>query len=98
MKQLEKLDAVTVRTDTAREGDLTLRYTLFYKENPHAPYRRAPLYSVRAEILRENDEVEACELIDTFADPGHALIFYELCRTHRVFPVHLRNIREEFEG
>ncbi len=97
MKQSEKLHTVTVRTDTVQEDALTLRYTLFCSENLHTAHHRAPLYSIRAEILLENEATETAELNDTFADPGHALIFYELCRTHRVLPIHLCEVREDFE-
>ena len=97
MKLSEKLRTVTVRTDTVREGEFLLRYTLFYEENLHAS-ARAPLYSMRAELIEENETTEMREIHNTFADPGHALIFYELCRTHRVFPSHLLDVREDFEG
>ena len=96
MKLSEKHSTVTLRTDTVREGELSLSYTLFYEENPHASYR-APLYSVRVVSRAENEETEQSEVCDSFADPGHALIFYELCRTHRVLPIHLHEVREDFE-
>ncbi len=97
MKLSEKHNTVTVRTDTVREGELCLSYTLFYKESLHASYR-TPLYSVRVVSHAENAAAQESEVCDSFADPGHALVFYELCRTHHVLPIHLREVREDFEA
>lgn len=96
MRQAERLRTTAVREDTVSEDGHRLTYTLFFRDALHK--RCAPLYSIRAHIERENGQTESEELLDTFADPGHALIFYELCLTHRVLPVHLCEVREDFEG
>lgn len=92
MKLSERNDMTAVRSDTVSEGGSTYRYTLFIRRDPHATYR-SPLYSVRAEVLGG----DCYEALDAFIDPGHALIFYELLRTHRVSPVHLLEVLEDFE-
>jgi hypothetical protein len=86
---------VTVRTDETTEGDLALRYALSTIESPHAAYR-ATLYRVSVCALASGEGRKECAEQD-FADPGHALIFYELCLTHRVLPIHLGEVREDFE-
>ena len=95
MKLSERMRTVTVRTDETTEGNLALRYTLSTVESPHATCRTV-LYRVSVCALASGEGREECREED-FADPGHALIFYELCRTHRVLPVHLCEVREDFE-
>lgn len=94
MKLSEKRPTVTVRTDTVTEEKITYRYTLFYSLGLHE-VNRSPMYSVRAERIdgEGNCQQEATECL---LDPGYALIFYEICREHRVSPAHLHDVAQDF--
>lgn len=96
MKQQQKHAEITVRSETIREKDFVYRYALYYKEDLHAS-GKAPLYSIRAYLAEQGGERSCAEIEDAFADPGHALIFFELCKTHKVMPAHLCEVLEDFE-
>ena len=95
MKQQVKHAEITVRSETIREKDFVYRYALYYKEDLHAK-DKAPLYSIRAYLSEQGGESSCAEIEDAFADPGHALIFFELCKTHKVMPAHLSDVLEDF--
>ena len=96
MKQQVKHQEITVRKETIREKDFVYQYVLYYKEDLHAR-GKAPLYSIRARVARQGEPTASAEIEDAFADPGHALIFFELCKTHKVMPAHLCDVLEDFE-
>lgn len=96
MRQQAKYSEITVRSETIREKDFVYRYALYYKEDLHAR-GKAPLYSIRAQLSEQGGESTCAEIEDAFADPGHALIFFELCKTHKVMPAHLSEVLEDFE-
>ena len=96
MKASMKSDMLTVRTDTVTAETITYRYTLEYSQSSHAAYR-TPLYYIRVERLDPRGNCEQDARTDAIADPGYALILYEVLREHRVSPVHLREVAEDFE-
>lgn len=96
MKQQVKHAEITVRSETIREKDFVYRYALYYKEDLHAN-GKTPLYSIRAQLSEQGGDGSCAEIEDAFADPGHALIFFELCKTHKVMPAHLSDVLEDFE-
>ncbi len=95
MNHAVKYQEITVRSETIREKDFVYRYVLYYREDLHTS--RSPLYSIRAQVAQQGEETSVAQITDAFADPGHALIFFELCRTHRVMPIHLAEVLEDFE-
>ncbi len=96
MKSSVKANMLTVRTDTVTSDKITYRYTLFYSQSPHAAYR-TPLYYIRAERIDAHGICLQDAVTDAIADPGYALILYEVLREHRVSPVHLCEVAEDFE-
>ena len=94
MKLSEKIHAIPVRTDTVAEEDILYRYTLSLCQDMHAPYQ-CPTYLIQAEQI-DADGSTLREATEVLVDPGYALIFYEICREHRVSPVHLHDIAEDF--
>ena len=94
MKLSEKRYSIPVRTDTVTEEDIVYRYTLFFSQPLHAP-TRSPAYFIQAETL---DPEGRCieKATETLLDPGYAMVFYEICREHRVSPVHLHDVAEDF--
>jgi hypothetical protein len=96
MKQQVKYSEITVRSETIREKDFVYRYVLYYKEDLHAR-GKTPLYSIRAQLSEQGGETSYAQIEDAFADPGHALIFFELCKEHKVMPAHLSDVLEDFE-
>ena len=95
MNHAVKQKEITVREETIREKDFVYRYVLYYREDLHAG--KSPMYSIRAQVAQQGEATSVAHITDAFADPGHALIFFELCRTHRVMPVHLAEVLEDFE-
>ena len=96
MKQQVKHPEITIRSETIREKDFVYRYVLSRKENLHS-HERTPLYSICAQVAEQGGETTYAKIEDAFADPGHALIFFELCKTHKVMPAHLSDVLEDFE-
>ena len=96
MKQQVKHQEITVRKETIREKDFVYQYVLYYKEDLHAR-GKAPLYSIRAQVAEQGGETSYAKIEDAFADPGHALIFFELCKEYKVMPAHLCDVLEDFE-
>lgn len=95
MNHAVKHQEITVRAETIRQKDFVYRYVLYYREDLHTS--KTPLYSIRAQLTRQGEETIASEITDAFADPGHALVFFELCRTHRISPLHLADVLSDFE-
>ena len=95
MKLSEQTNNLTIRTDTVKEEELTYRYTLSASQSPHASYR-APRYFLKAERLGTDGSILQ-EATAAVADPGYALILFEILCAHRVSPVHLCDVIEDFE-
>lgn len=95
MRQAEKTEEKTIRTEVREADGYRYTYRLLTRESRATASYRLPLYSVRVTLLAPSGKETEAELSDVFADPGRALLFFERMKEHLVTPIDLPYIFED---
>ena len=93
--KLSEQTNLTIRQDTVKDEGVTYRYTLSAAQSLHSALR-TPHYFLKAERL-DTDGSILQEATASVLDPGYALILFEILCAHRVSPLHLSDVIEDFE-
>ena len=94
MRNTKTADTVIRREERCVGGD-TYVYRLIMKESASLASYRITLYSVAVEFCGADGRRTEGEIRDAFADPGRAILFFEMLVKNLVTPIDLPYILED---
>ena len=94
MRSTRTTDTV-IRCETRVDGENTYVYRLIMKESASLSSYRISLYSVAIEFFGADGTRTEGEIRDAFADPGRAILFFELLVKNLATPIDLPYILED---
>lgn len=94
MRSTKTTDTV-IRCETRVDGEDTYVYRLIMKESVSLASYRITLYSVSVEFYGSDGQRTEGEIRDAFADPGRAILFFEMLVNNLATPIDLPYILED---
>lgn len=94
MRKTRTADTV-IRTETREADGATYLYRLIMRESEAMSSYRLPLYSVEVELQTADGNKTEGEVRDAFADPGRAIVFFDMLVRNLATPIDLPYILED---
>ena len=90
-----KTAATVIRTETREADGASYVYRLIMRESEALSSYRLPLYSVEIEFCGADGVRTEGEARDVFADPGRAIVFFDMLVKNLATPIDLPYILED---